>query len=45
MQNKPKCQANQKCKNDASLLAWGRWVCGGCYSNKINELNNSVWGD
>lgn len=42
MDKKPKCQKNN-CTEDANLLAWGKWVCGKCYSLKVKELNASVW--
>ena len=40
--SKTKCQ-NNNCEENANLLAWGKWVCGKCYSDKIDELNNSIW--
>lgn len=36
------CQ-NNDCENLANLLAWGKWICRGCYSHKVKELNDSVW--
>ena len=42
MEKRPMCQ-NNNCNKESALLAWGKWVCGKCYANKVKELNDSVW--
>ena len=42
MEKRQICQ-NNDCNENAILLAWGKWVCGKCYSYKNKELNNKVW--